>query len=221
MEPRHVTLKNGLAIVLKPARIDEFVPGDPIPEGVSISVHCGWDFQTGESNFSSGAPLFAAWHRAQARGLGIEYSMILAWKGREIVGFLSFCGAANGKSAIDLPVGFDKCCPYEPQAHEQARRIDALRIPRLECDTIMLTCAKSVAPRLKRHGIATAMLEYLIDAAREHGWRRIKAVAHLPETPDDFWPSTTLMESVGFCRVGPRLKLDGGRVHGYEVCFHV
>ena len=85
----------------------------------------------------------------------------------------------------------------------------------------MLTCAKSVAPRLKRHGIATAMLEYLIDAAREHGWRRIKAVAHLPETPDDFWPSTTLMESVGFCRVGPRLKLDGGRVHGYEVCFHV
>lgn len=221
MEPRHVTLKNGLDILLKPANIHDFVPGDPIPEGVSISVHCGWDFKKGESRFSSEAPLFAAWHRAQARALGTDYSMILALKGQEIVGFLSFCGAMKGKAAFDLPVGFNKCCPYEWQSDEEAREIEALSMKKLECDTIVLTCANSVAPSLKRHGVATAMLRYLIDIARAHGWQHIRAIARLSETPDDFWPPVALMEAAGFHRVGPLLELDGGRVHGYEVCLDV
>ena len=68
MDAQCVTLKNGLEIVLKQARIEEFVPGDPMPEGVGISVHCGWDFDKGESNFVQRAPLFAAWHRAQFAG---------------------------------------------------------------------------------------------------------------------------------------------------------
>jgi GNAT superfamily N-acetyltransferase len=221
MQPRQVTLKNGIEIVVKPAHIHGFIPGDPMPEGVSISVHCGWDFQEGQSHFSSTAPLFAAWHRAQARALGTDYSMILALKGGEIIGFLSFCAAAEGKPALELPTGFDKCCPYEEQSDEEAREINALCIQKVECDTIMLTCAKSVAPSLKRHGVATAMLRYLIDIAKEHGWRHIRAVAHLPETPDDFWPPMALMEAVGFRRVGPLLELDGGRVHGYEVCLDV
>ena len=216
-----MTLKNGLNVLLKPAHIGEFVPGDPMPEGVSIGVHCGWDFQKGESHFSSKAPLFAAWHRAQARALGTDYSMILALKGREIVGFLSFCAATKGTPALDLPIGFDKCCPYEEQSDEEAGELDALSIQKLECDTIMLTCAESVAPSLKRHGVATAMLRYLVDIAKEHGWKHIRAVPRLSETPDDFWPPLALMEAVGFRRVGPVLELDGGRVHGYEVCLDV
>jgi hypothetical protein len=217
METRGVTLENGVDIVLKPARIDDFVPGDPLPEGVSIGVHCGWDFDRGESNFSKGAPLFAAWHRANAQALGMDYSMILAWKGQEVVGFLSFCAAAEGEAALDLPVGFDKCCPYVKQSYDEASEIDALQIQELTFDTVMLTCAKSVKPGLKRHGVATAMLRYLIDVGKEQGWKHIRAVAHLPETPDNFWLPLTLLEALGFCRIGSPLELDGDRVRGYEV----
>ena len=221
MQPRQVAIKNGLKIVVKPAHIDDFVPGDPMPEGVSISAHCGWNFEKKESNFRQGAPLFAAWHRAQARALGTDHSMILAWKGQKIIGLLSFCAAARGESALDLPIGFEKCCPYVKQSCNQARRIDALSVQKLEYDTIMLTCAMSVAPDLKRLGVAAAMLRYLIDMAKEHRWKQIRATAHLPETPDNFWPSITLMEGIGFYRIGPRLDLDGDRVRGYEVCLNV
>jgi GNAT superfamily N-acetyltransferase len=219
MKPRHVTVKNGIEILLKPARINEFVPGDPLPEGLSINIHCGWDFKKKTSRFWSGAPLFAAWHRAQARAMGTDFSMILALRDQEIVGFLSFCAARNGKAILELPVDFAKCCPYEEQSAEQAGRIDALAITKLPFDTVMLTCAQSVALSLKRQGIAKAMLGYLIDVARENGWKRIGAVAHLPETPDCFWPPIGLMTVFGFRRVGPLLQLDGGRVHGYEACF--
>jgi len=216
MEPQRATLKNGLEIVLKPARIHEFVPGDPMPEGVSISVHCGWNFEKGASDFARGAPLFAAWHRAQARALGMDYSMILAWEGQDVVGFLSFCVAGDRprESALQVPGDF---CPYGTQSPDAARQIDGMPIEKMDFDTITITCAMSVAPKLKRHGVATAMLKYLIDLAKEAGWKRIKMAARLPEKQDGFWPATGLLEGVGFHCVSECIELDEDGTPGYEM----
>ena len=216
MQPRQVTVKNGHQITLQPADINDFIPGDPVPEGVVIEVHCGWDFEKGESDFVRGAPLFAAWHRAQARALGTDFSLILAWEGKHIVGFLSFCVAGDRvrESALELPEDF---CPYVEHSLDLAKQIDAMPIEKMDFDAITITCAMSVAPRLKRHGVATAMLRYLIDLAREEGWKRIKTAARLPERQDGFWPAIGLLEGVGFYRVSECIELDEDGTPGYEM----
>jgi len=250
MQPRQVTVKNGHQITLEPADINGFIPGDPIPEGVVIEVHCGWDFENGASEFGrgkaeitrakravrsleqtiglsrgrlnsliecihEGAPLFAAWHRAQARAMGTDYSLILAWEGKRIVSFLSFYAIGeDGRGLLELPVNF---CPYMAQSPDAARRIDTMPIEKMAFDTITISCAMSVAPRLKRHGIATAMLRYLIDLAREQGWKQIRKIASLPESYEGFVPPTTLFEGVGFHQVGECLDTDGDGTPGYEM----
>jgi len=103
------------------------------------------------------------------------------------------------------------------QSRELTEQIDAMPIERMDFDTITITCAMSVAPRLKRQGVARAMLQYLIDFSREQGWRRIRAAGRLHEKETGFWPAEALLEGVGFHRVGECVELDGDGTRGYEM----
>ncbi len=215
MQPKEVTVKNGSQITIATAGANDFIPGDPIPEGVTVDVHCGWDFKKKQSHFARQAPLFAAWHRAQARALGTDSSLILAWQEQHVVGFLSFCVAGDRirQSALELPGDF---CPYVEQSKDLVEEINSMPVEKMDFDTITITCAFSVTPRLKRQGIATAMLRYLIEYAREQAWKHIRAAGRLPEKDDGFWPAEGLLKAVGFYRVGECVELPG-ETPGYEM----
>ncbi len=162
----------------------DYLMADAEPEGVSVQLTCR-EFAEVWPN-----PIYATYYDKLTRAYGA--AAILAWQGSAVVGFLPFRPRGCG---IALP----HCIHYVPGKNGEPTDPDADAVERtplvasedLDPKALVVQCV-SVKPDLRRQGLGTEMVRYLVEWAAAQGWERIEGCAFIGGDwkwlPDvDFW----------------------------------
>jgi GNAT superfamily N-acetyltransferase len=184
MEPQAINT-NGVSITIRTMDTG-YLMADREPDGVEVSVAC---------RQCAGAelwpnPMYVEYYRKLTGAYGA--CAILAWHERMIVGFLPF-----------LPRG---CGFVLPHCLHYVEAEDACMVQRFSpvpqqdmASRDLKTHCLSVAPELRRQGLGSAMVRYLIAWARTHYWQRIGGWA-FAQSSFGWLPDIAFWEKCGFSR---------------------
>ena len=197
MKPRTIDV-DGTPTVIREMGNDYVVGDDPSESGVAYAIKC-WPGHNVPGEWPN-RPI-AAYFRKMIEAYGT--SAITAWQAKTLVGFLPFMPLNCGMPEVTFCV----VCPEERQT--PLGDIEAaVPIPfeQLSPKVLRVQCASvAMNPPLYRKGIGTAMLQHLVDWARESGWERIEGWAFADPSADDAYkwiPSVQFWEKAGAKRGG-------------------
>ncbi len=179
----------GIVAEIRPMDATYIVGDDGGASGVNVEIQCC----LGHAAWPN--PPYVAYFRKLVEAYGS--AAICAWQDSNLVGFLPFipldCGMLRLPHCISARI--------DDRAAE-IRKATPTPFADLRDRTLKVQCL-SVARRLQRRGIGTAMARELIDWARERGWHRVQGWAFADGTVDDSYrwlPSIQFWEGAGFER---------------------
>ncbi len=164
----------------------EYLMADQEPAGLTVSVECR--VRARPEQWPN--PMYVTYYRKLTDAYGA--CAILAWQSQTIVGFLPFV-------PVDCGISLPHCLHYVHA--EEIPQVEAfMPTPESEMEQRALrTHCLSVAEPLRRKGLGSDMVRYLVDWAREHQWQSIEGWAF--ETSDFGWlPDIGFWEKCGFKR---------------------
>jgi GNAT superfamily N-acetyltransferase len=187
----------------------DYLMADSEPEGVSVQLTCRQFAEVWPN------PIYATYYGKLTEAYGA--AAILAWQGNAVVGFLPFTPQG---SRLALP----HCIHYVPGSDGELTDPDADPVERTPLDVfegldpkVLVVQCVSVQPELRREGLGTEMVRYLVDWAREQGWERIEGSAFI--RGDWKWlPDVEFWENAGFTRGAQE---DSTLEFGPSCAFHI
>jgi GNAT superfamily N-acetyltransferase len=196
VKPRRVEI-DGVGTAIRPMGLDYVIAAQE-PAGISVEIGC----RAAAAIWPN--PLYVAYYSKLTEAYGS--CAILAWQGSAVVGFLPFRPRECGLP--DLPY----CIHYAPGASAELDKPDAdavtaaVPIPFADLGPkeLQVHCL-SVKPSLRRRGLGSALVRYLIDWAREQGWERIEGGFAFAEGGYGWLPNIAFWEGLGFTREAPRM----------------
>ncbi len=191
MEPKEILI-DGTPTVIRPMDSNYIIGEDQNKAGVTFEIMC-WPGKAVPNQWPN-PPVVAYFKKVMdTYGTGA----IMAWQGQTLVGFLPFMPLNCG-----LPeMVFCVCAPIE-HTPEHISASTVVPLNELNPKVIKVQCL-SVSKRLRRKGIGSAMVIYLIDWAKQQGWEKIQGWAFESSEIDDSYtwlPSIQFWEKSGFER---------------------
>lgn len=191
MAPKDILIDD-TPTVIRPMDRSYIIGEDQNKAGVTFEIMC-WPGKPVPNQWPN--PPVATYFKKVMGAYGT--GAIMAWQGQVLVGFLPFMPLNSG-----LPeMVFCVCAPVE-HTEEEISASTAVPLHELKPKVLKVQCL-SVSKRLRRKGLGSAMVGYLVDWAREQGWEKIQGWAfESPEIDDSYrWlPSIQFWEKAGFER---------------------
>lgn len=187
----------GAAVTVRPMTSDYIIGDDPDKYGIRAEIGCAFN-----SRWPN--PVYAAYARKITDTYGI--AGIMAWQDTSLVGYLPVIPMNCGMP----PVPHCASVPIDDRADAIASA-ELIPFKELEQKILKVQCL-SVAKRLHRKGVGSAMAQSLIDWSRDQGWERIQGWAFADADIDDSYrwlPSIDFWEKAGFTR-GESCVFDPG-----------
>ncbi|MEO2005389.1 MAG: GNAT family N-acetyltransferase [Candidatus Poribacteria bacterium] len=173
---------------IRPMGLD-YIMASAEPEGVTVQL------TRRESGDVWPNPIYVEYYTKLTQAYGA--AAILAWQDRAVVGCLPF--RPQESTLKNLP----HCFRYTPEVAGDpnlaaVQRDAPIAFEDLDSKTLVVQCA-IVKPELRREGLGTALVAYLVDWAREHGWERIQGSAFI-QGNWQWLPDVQFWEKAGFAR---------------------
>jgi len=197
---------DGVPIVIRPMGAD-YLMADQEPKGVEVAVGC----RVCAKPEQWPNPMYVAYYGKLTAAYGA--CAILAWQDQTVVGFLPFVPAQCG---IDLPF----CLHYVDE--EGMADVKAFSpVPKDDMSPRALrTHCLSVKQAMRRKGLGSQMVRYLVAWARANEWQRIAGWAF--EKSDFGWlPDIVFWERCGFKRGKGRGWDEHITDPGFEYCMEL
>ena len=193
-------------IHIRPMGMD-YIMSAQEPPGIEVAVGCR--VHVDPEKWPN--PMYVTYYKKLTEAYGA--CAILAWQDRTVVGFLPFTPTECGQR---LPA----CVHYVDK--ERMAEVRAFApVPQSDLSPKALkTHCLSVRESMRRKGLGSQMVRYLVEWARANGWERIQGWAF--ETSDFGWlPDIVFWEKCGF----KRGKARGWDEHitdpGFEYCMEL
>ena len=184
MEPKVVTI-DATTVAIKPMGMD-YIMSDQEPPGIEVAVGCRVHVEP--ENWPN--PMYVTYYKKLTEAYGA--CAILAWQEKTVVGFLPFTPTECGPR---LPA----CVHYVDE--EDMPEVEAFSpVPQKDMSAkVLKTHCLSVKQSMRRKGLGSQMVRYLVEWARANGWERIQGWAF--EKSEFGWlPDIVFWEKCGFKR---------------------
>ena len=193
MEPRTVRVDD-TEIVIRTMGSD-YVMADQEPQGIEVAVGCR--VHADADKWPN--PMYVTYYKKLTEAYGA--CAMLAWQGNTVVGFLPFTPAGCGQRLPSCVHYVDDGDMREVAAFSPVPR-NAMR------PKVLKTHCLSVKQSMRREGLGSEMVRYLVEWARANGWDRVQGWAF--ERSDFGWlPDIVFWEKCGFKR---------GKARGWDEC---
>ena len=184
MESEAITI-DGIPVTIRPMDTG-YLMADREPDGVEVAVGC----RAYAKPEQWPNPMYVTYYGKLTKAYGA--CAILAWQAQSVVGFLPFVPIECG---IDLPH-----CLHYVDAEDMAAVETFSPVPKEQMrQRILKTHCLSVKPTMRRKGLASRLVRYLVEWAKANEWQRIQGWAF--EKSDFAWlPDIIFWEKCGFHR---------------------
>ena len=188
MKPNDITL-DGIPVAIRPMDAG-YLMAEPEPGGVEVAVACRVHAKPEQWP----NPMYATYYRKLTHAYGA--CAILAWLEQTIVGFLPFVPVECG---IKLPA----CLHYvDEQAQAEVEAFSPIPKHDMEQRILEIHCL-SVKKSMRRQGVGSRMVRYLVEWAKANEWQRIQGWA-FAKSNFGWLPDIAFWEKCGFKRGAPR-----------------